>query len=61
VLGVQHAFGRKPDLVCGPAANTDSAVELVSKLCGVRALNLMRRSARPELARLLQDKLALSE
>ncbi|MDH3662829.1 MAG: hypothetical protein OEU92_22835, partial [Alphaproteobacteria bacterium] len=57
VLGVEHAFGRKPDLVCGPAANTDSAVALVSKLCGVRALNLMRRSARPELAGLLSERL----
>lgn len=61
VLGVQHAFGRKPDLVCGPAANTDSAVELVGKLCGVRALNLMRRSARPELTELLNGKLALAD
>lgn len=60
VLGVQHAFGRKPELVCGPAANTDSAVELVSKLCGVRALNLMRRSAGPELTTLLNDRLALT-
>jgi hypothetical protein len=58
VLGVQQAFGRKPDLVCGPAANTDSAVELVQKLCGVPALNLMRQSARPELAKLLNQRLA---
>ena len=56
VLGVQHAFGREPDLVCGPAANTDSAVELVRKLCGVRALNLLRRAARPELNRLLDER-----
>ena len=60
VLGVQHAFGRQPDLVCGPASNTDSAVELVGKLCGVRALNLMRRSARPELTKLLEDRLAIA-
>lgn len=59
VLGVQHAFGREPDLVCGPAANTDSAVELVRKLCGLSALNLLRQSARPELNRLLDERLAL--
>lgn len=58
VLGVQQAFGRKPDLVCGPAANTDAAVELVGKLCGVSALNLLRRSARPELTKLLSARLA---
>ncbi len=51
VLGVQHAFGRKPDLVCGPAANTEAAIELVGKLCGVPALNLLRRRARPALQR----------
>ena len=56
VLGVQHAFGREPDLVCGPAANTDSAVELVRKLCGVPALNLLRRVARPDLNELLDER-----
>lgn len=57
VLGVQHAFGREPDLVCGPAANTNSAIELVRKLCGVPALNLLRRSALPELSCVLDDSL----
>ena len=56
VLGVQQAFGQAPDLVCGPAANTDAAIELVHKLCGVRALNLLRRGARADLNRLI-DKL----
>lgn len=59
VQGVQHAFARKPDLVCGPAANTDAAIELVAKLCGVPALNLMRRRARPELSEMLRDRLDL--
>jgi len=56
VLGVQHAFGRQPDLVCGPAANTEAAIELVRKLCGVPALNLMRQSARDALNQLLDEK-----
>ena len=55
VLGVQHAFGRQPDLVCGPAANTDAAIALVQKLCGLRALNLLRRKARSELNRIFDD------
>ncbi len=59
VLGVQHAFGREPDLVCGPAANTEAAIELVTKLCGVRSLNLLRREARSELDRLLGERLAI--
>ena len=57
VMGVQHAFGRQPDLVCGPASNTDAAVDLVDKLCGVPALNLLRRRSRPELRAMLQDRL----
>ena len=60
VLGVQHAFSRKPDLVCGPASNTEAAIELVDKLCGVRALNLLRRRSRPHLADLLRDRLGLA-
>ena len=32
VLGVMDAFGIRPDIVAGPAANTTAAVELVQKL-----------------------------
>jgi len=60
VLGVQHAFARKPDLICGPASNTEAAIELVDKLCGVPALNLMRRRSRPMLAEMLRDRLGLA-
>lgn len=60
VLGVQHAFSRKPDLVCGPASNTEAAIKLVDKLCGVTALNLMRRRSRPKLVELLKDRLGLN-
>ncbi len=59
VLGVQHAFSRKPDLICGPAANTQAAIDLVGKLCGAPALNLMRRRSRPLLAKMLKDRLGL--
>ncbi len=59
VQGVQHAFSREPDLVCGPASNTDAAVKLVAKMCGVPALNLMRRRSRPELSKMLKERLSL--
>jgi hypothetical protein len=59
VMGVQHAFGRAPDLVCGAAANTDAAIDLVGKLCGVPALNLMRRRDRPALVDMLRDRIGL--
>ncbi len=58
VMGVQHAFGHKPHLVCGPAANTDAAVNLVRKLCGVPALNLMLRRGRTELKKVIDGHLA---
>ncbi|MDH3262760.1 MAG: hypothetical protein OEM24_02055 [Paracoccaceae bacterium] len=59
VLGVQRAFGRQPDLVCGPASNTEAAVELVGKLCGVPALNLLRRRSRPALREMLKERLGI--
>jgi hypothetical protein len=48
VLGVQEAFGLTPDLVAGPAADTTAAAELVQKLTGVRALNLLGRGGADE-------------
>lgn len=60
VMGVQYAFGRKPDLVCGPAANTEAAIELVGKLCGLPALNLLRRRARPTLQKMLKDHVGVA-
>ena len=43
----------------GPAANTHAAVELVTKLCGLRALNLIDRRNHPALLGLLKERLAL--
>jgi len=57
VLGVQDAFGTKPDLVCGPAANTDAAIELVAKLTGLNAVNLLRKSSLPALLDVLRARL----
>jgi len=57
VLGVQDAFGITPDLVAGPAGNTTAAVELVSKLTGVRALNLLDRGGAEELRMLLDERI----
>lgn len=59
VLGVQSAFEQKPDLVCGPASNTEAAIKLVGKLCGVPALNLMLRRSRPVLKEMLKERLGI--
>ncbi|MCP4936193.1 MAG: DUF1611 domain-containing protein [bacterium] len=53
VLGIQRAFGMKPDLITGPAANTDAGISLIEKLLGIKALNLVRRQALPDLQKLL--------
>jgi hypothetical protein len=60
VVGVEKAFGVKPDLVTGPAANTSAAVDLVRKLSGLPALNVIDRETLPEFARILEDKLHLN-
>lgn len=57
VAGVQQAFDFRPDLVSGPAANTNSGIDLVKKLTGVDALNLMNRESHSELAALLERKI----
>ena len=57
VVGVGKAFGVKPDLVTGPAANTSAAVALVRKLADVPAINVIDRETLPELAAFLGGKL----
>lgn len=59
VVGVEKAFGLKPDLVTGPATSTSAAINLVHKLTGVAALNVMDRECLPDLRRVLIDSLGL--
>ena len=59
VYGVMKSFNFIPDLVCGPATNTIAAVELVEKICGVRALNLLKPENIPALNSLLEKKLGI--
>jgi hypothetical protein len=61
VVGVQSAFGLRPDLVAGPAANTTAAVALVQRLTGVPALNLMDSAARPVLRAMLSERFGARE
>lgn len=60
VLGVRQAFGVEPDLVTGPTANTEAGIELVEKLTGLRALNLLRAASLPALRHILRETLPLS-
>jgi len=60
VMGVKAAFAREPDLVAGGAANTSAGIELVRKLTGLPALNLMDRSSQEPLLKLLLEALGNS-
>ncbi|MGW8367884.1 MAG: hypothetical protein ACWGPN_04295, partial [Gammaproteobacteria bacterium] len=49
VLGVATAFARQPDIVAGGAANTTAAIELVRKLSGLTAMNLLAKTSHEPL------------
>lgn len=53
VVGVEKAFGVKPDLVSGPAASTSAAIDLVRSLSGVQAINVMNPDCLPTLREVL--------
>jgi hypothetical protein len=57
VVGVEQAFGLKPDLVSGPATSTSAAIDLVHKLSGAEALNVMDPDCVPALREVLQRTL----
>jgi hypothetical protein len=57
VAGLVAAFGTKPDLVAGGAANTTTGVALVRQLSGLTAVNLLDPSTHVALKSLLQSHL----
>jgi len=60
VVGVQQAFNLTPDLVTGPATNTSAAIDLVKKLAGVPAMNILDPGAVHALRDFLAEKLGRS-
>jgi hypothetical protein len=58
VVGLVDAFGAKPDVVAGGAANTTTGVALVSRLAGLTALNLADPSTHIELKQRLEQHLS---
>jgi hypothetical protein len=59
VTGVVTAFGKRPDLVTGLATSTRAGIELVEKLCGIEAMNVLDRSSLPRLSSILDERLDL--
>ena len=60
VYGVMKSFRLRPDIVSGIATNTYAGAELIEKLCGVKALNLIDPDTAEELKSILSEKLNLS-
>jgi methylmalonyl-CoA mutase cobalamin-binding subunit len=60
VAGVTAAFGRRPDLVTGLATSTRAGIELVEKLSGITALNVLDRDSLPKLRAVLERTLGLT-
>ena len=57
-VGIIDTFGRKPDLVAGPAANTEAGIALVRELTGLEALDARNPTAAAELENTLRKTLA---
>ena len=58
VVGVMRGYDIKPDLVAGIATSTTAGVEVVQKLSGVPAMNMLDPTTHPTLAKQLQSALA---
>jgi hypothetical protein len=57
VVGVMKGFGFEPDLVSGVATSTSAGVDVIRKLAGTPALNLLDVGSHAELDQLLKDRL----
>jgi Domain of unknown function (DUF1611_C) P-loop domain len=57
VVGVREAFKIAPDIVTGPTANTQAGIDLVRKLTGLEALNLLDLDSIPRLLEILKRRL----
>jgi len=59
VTGVTTSFGSRPDLVTGIATSTAAGIELIEKLSGIRALNVLDQGSLPQLRAILEESLNL--
>jgi hypothetical protein len=57
VVGVMAAFEAEPDLISGRATANSAGVDLIERLTGSRALNLLEHSSAPRLRELLEERL----
>jgi len=57
VVGVQQGFGYKPDLIAGLCTSTNAGVEVIEKMSGVQALNLLDPDSQDILRGMLNGRL----
>jgi hypothetical protein len=57
IVGVMSAFGLEPTLLSGRATSTEAAIDLIHKLVGIEALNLLDHRSHPRLAEILRERL----
>jgi hypothetical protein len=61
VVGVVKSFDITPDIVSGIATNTTAGIELIRKLTGLEALNIIDRRCHAWLRKILAEKLSLEK
>jgi hypothetical protein len=61
VVGIEKAFGMKPDVVTGLATSTEAACDLVERLAGVPAINVLDRRAQPRLEEIVAARLGIAD
>lgn len=59
VVGVMAAFDTKPDLVSGRCTSTLAAIDLIEKLTGIPAINMLPEQNAPLVREFLKEKLSL--
>ncbi len=55
-VGIMDAFHRRPDLIAGPATNTEAGIALVKALTGIRGLNVLDAAQWPVLNDMLRER-----
>ena len=59
VMGVMNAFEMRPDLVTGRCTSTLAGIELIDRLVGVPAINMLDESSAPVIRDFLREELSL--
>ncbi|MCB9176297.1 MAG: DUF1611 domain-containing protein [Caldilineae bacterium] len=54
VMGIMHAFDRRPDVVTGIATNTSAGIQVIEKQVGVPALNVQDPADAPRMLEILE-------